>query len=164
MHCLSRRPTATLVAVLLTVPAMMACSPEPVSPLPGQPGVSSASAAPSDTPASTPAAPASTPSSRSTARTSATRSPAGPTRTLEPACHGAVVYEVDDQIGHDVCLSVGGVVRIPRVPPGAYQIRPAGIASCRWEAGVVDCRLTRPGNVTITVTDEHRVYAVTVID
>jgi hypothetical protein len=69
------------------------------------------------------------------------------------ACLGIVTYTIDGADSADVpkglCLRVGARLRIENTFPNATA-NPPGRATCVYEAGIVNCLLTDPGNVTIT--------------
>src|SRR5690242_20691060 len=132
--------TAGLAAAACLAAAGLAgcASHPPVHSLPVDP----ASPTPSSTPSTTP----------TTARPTPSHSP-----THYPtACLGRVTYTVDgsDQLaGGNLCMRVGGIVRITNAFPPA-EPSPASHADCVYEAGITDCRLLRTGTVTLTFGGE----------
>jgi hypothetical protein len=128
------RRIATTLATALAALTLAACNqPAPVSPLP----------AASPTPPATTEVPASTAPPPTTT----------PDVETSGVCQGIVRYTMDGADTADrpvgVCLRVGSILRIENTFPNATP-SPANRATCRYEAGVVECRLIRAGNVTIT--------------
>lgn len=69
-------------------------------------------------------------------------------------CQGAVVHTVDVSQGGalpQLCIAVGGVVRVANSGPGTVAIQPDTMVDCYYAGGVHMCRLIRTGTVTFTV-------------
>jgi len=49
-------------------------------------------------------------------------------------------------------MAAGGVLRVHNVGPDEVSAEPPDKVSTVYEAGVVDCRMLRPGSVTVTIT------------
>lgn len=83
------------------------------------------------------------------ARSPATTRPA----TRDPACLGAVRYVVDARKAgpSDVCIAVGGLLRVENLGPGELTIQPAAKVACSYEAGIHECRLIATGRTTVRI-------------
>jgi hypothetical protein len=62
-----------------------------------------------------------------------------------------------------ICLKLGAVLRLENHGPGDLSIAPSGVASCRYEAGVRECRFAKAGTVTFTVTLPQEIRPLTVV-
>ncbi|MEE6308900.1 hypothetical protein V1634_18875 [Plantactinospora veratri] len=166
-----------VLGVLLAPVLAAGCGSAPVAPLPGQwptptpsgtataSPISEVSSPPSGAPlpSATPAvsAPAGTPRrTRTPPRTS-------PTVDLSPACLPAVIYTVDGSdpaaMPEALCLTVAAILRIQNVGPGTVTATPPEQVAQHWEGGVVDCRMLRPGTVTVEITGETGSHTITVL-
>ncbi|MDW5326523.1 hypothetical protein [Plantactinospora sp. KLBMP9567] len=162
-----------MVAGLILAPVLAAgCGSAPVAPLPGQwptptpPATATGSrtstvpSRPAGTPATSAAVspPAGTP--RRTRTRTRTRTPprTSPTVELSPACLPAVIYTVDGSdpaaMPEALCLTVAAILRIQNVWPEAVTATPPEQVARHWEAGVLDCRMLRPGTVTVEIASE----------
>jgi hypothetical protein len=81
------------------------------------------------------------------------------------ACEGAVVHTVDAaQPGPlpQLCVAVGGVVRIVNTGPGSLLAQPSTMVDCFYAAGTYQCRLIRTGTVRLTLAPDAREIVVRV--
>jgi len=73
-----------------------------------------------------------------------------------PACDPVGTYTVDASQGGPpppaLCVQLGAVLRIANLGPAGFTATPENNVSCRYEAGVRDCRTVRAGTVTLTTT------------
>jgi hypothetical protein len=156
MHIHSFRHLTTVAALALTsIAAAAACSSTAVQARPGQaPSTASPSA-----------------STRSTATPSSATPSTGAPRAPNPAglrsCLGAVRYTIDaSEVGppwSELCIAVGGVLRVENLGPDGFSVIPADKVSCWYEAGVRECRLIRTGTVRFTITYSQAPRPLTVV-
>ncbi|MEH1125356.1 hypothetical protein [Micromonospora sp. CPCC 206061] len=148
-----------LAALGLAAMAAAACGSNPVQALP----VQTPSASPSATPSSTPSA---------TAPAGPTTKPAnspkpGPINTgHSPPCLGAVEYRInvsDTGPWPQLCIAVGGVLRIANLGPEGFSQSTPDKAECEYEGGVRMCRLVEPGTARFTIDNGHQVRTLTVV-
>ncbi|GIE97657.1 hypothetical protein Ari01nite_51220 [Paractinoplanes rishiriensis] len=162
-------------ALLLLCAALAGCAAEPpVAPLPTE--------APSSVAAPAPSAPTSAPvSSAPTTSTTVTRRPVESSRpthtrttppppTTEPtsACQGAVVHVID--VANDelalvpaLCVATGAVLRIEHIGPGEVTNDSPDLVEQRYEAGIVQIRMIRPGTVVVTIVQNGTPHDITVV-
>ncbi|AVT31780.1 hypothetical protein C6361_22520 [Plantactinospora sp. BC1] len=166
--------------MLLAAVPVAGCGSAPVAPLPGQwptpapSGTATAGATsgipsrPAATP-HTPATPAAVSTPAGTPRRTPTRTPprVSPTVDLSPACLPAVIYTVDGSdpaaMPEALCLTVAAILRIQNVGPGTVTTNPEEHVARHWEGGVVDCRMLRPGTVTVQIAAETGSHTITVL-
>lgn len=159
MHIHSFRHLTTVAALALTsIAAAAACSSTAVQARPGQ---APSTASPSTATPSTPTPSSATPS---------TGAPRAPNPAGLRSCLGAVRYTIDaSEVGppwSELCIAVGGVLRVENLGPDGFSVSPVDKVSCWYEAGVRECRFVRSGTVTFTITHgeaEARYLTVVVI-
>ncbi|MFC4017863.1 hypothetical protein ACFOW4_07875 [Micromonospora sp. GCM10011542] len=180
MHHTSARRFVTRMAAAVTLTvAVAACGADAVSPLPVQPpGPSGSTSTPAATPSATATAapsrvppttgrPVPVPPAPSRTRGTPPRptpSPTGPTT----ACQGAVRYdlplaETELELLTSLCFATGAVLRIQGIGPGLVTVDRPELVSQQYEAGVVDIRFVRAGTVVVTIPQEDRRHAITVV-
>jgi hypothetical protein len=162
--------------VAALVASLAGCAAEsPVSPLPteapGSPAAPPASALPpAPVPAATTAGPGATrrPVASRPSRTRTT--PPAPPPTTEPtsSCQGAVVHTIDvanDELAlvPSLCVATGAVLRIENIGPGEVTTDNPDLVEQRYEAGIVQIRLVRPGTVVVTIPQNGTPHEVTVV-
>lgn len=100
------------------------------------------------------------------AGTAGTAAAAGrPVAVNAATCEGAVVHSVDaakpGQLPQ-LCIALGGVVRIINLGPGSLAAQPPTLVDCLYAAGTHQCRLIRAGTVRFTLAPDARVMTVQV--
>jgi hypothetical protein len=82
-------------------------------------------------------------------------------------CLGAVVHDVDaSETGEpwpNLCIAVGGVLRLVNLGPGSLAESPTGLVSCQYAGGVQTCRLIQTGRVDFTITNAQQVRPLTLV-
>jgi hypothetical protein len=73
-----------------------------------------------------------------------------------PACQGPMkitlnAFDSGSPAWWPLCLKVGSVLRLENLGPDALRVSPDGRVSCRYEAGVHECRFVKPGTVRFTI-------------
>jgi hypothetical protein len=84
-----------------------------------------------------------------------------------PACLSATTFTIDASDGGPpwmaLCVKLGVVLRVENLGPNGFSVVPADTVSCRYEAGVRECRFVKTGTVTITTTHPVETRSLTVV-
>lgn len=78
-----------------------------------------------------------------------------------PACLSATTHTVDASDGGPpwpaLCVKLDVILRVENLGPDGFSVTPASAVSCRYEAGVRECRFVKAGTVTITTTHSGQI-------
>jgi hypothetical protein len=84
-----------------------------------------------------------------------------------PACLSATTHTVDASDGGPpwaaLCVKLDVVLRVENLGPEGFSVDPADTVSCRYEAGVRECRFVKTGTVTITTTRSGQTRSLTLV-
>ena len=149
IHSLRRLgPVAALT--LTAMAALAACTSAGAPPAVGNPAPVVENPAPAVAPPAKPVPVA----VATTTRPPTARPPTG------PACVGAVIHQLDASdtgaAWKELCIAVGGVVRVSNLGPDGFAVSPAGKVECNYAAGTRQCRLLHTGTVRFTITNAEQ--------
>lgn len=84
-----------------------------------------------------------------------------------PACLSATTYTVDASDSGPpwaaLCVKLDVVVRVENLGPAGLSADPADMVSCRYEAGVWNCRFVKAGTMTITTVHQVEPRSLTLV-
>ena len=84
-----------------------------------------------------------------------------------PACLSATTHSVDAAEGGPpwaaLCVKLDVVLRVNNLGPQGLSAHPADAVSCRYEAGVWECRFVKAGTMTITTTHSVETRSLTLV-
>lgn len=164
-----------LAVLVLVAASAVACGGDPQTPLPVQAASAQPAAVASGSPAAASRTSTSTDTRPPTVRPPTTLKPTrtrttgpGPGPTSDPACLGAVQYDIDLQntvldLQKTMCFHTGGILRLYRIGPGLVESGPPSVVSGSYEAAIVTLRFVRPGTATVTVPQEDQTHTITVV-
>jgi hypothetical protein len=85
-----------------------------------------------------------------------------------PACENAkTTWTIDATDGgpprQAICMKVGAELRVENLGPGELTATPSNLVSCKYEAGIHQCRLVRAGTFTVETNGTGGVRTLTVV-